>query len=284
MIDLHCHILPGLDDGPDTMREAIEMARQVVADGIYTLVATPHINMASQEVADLFAFSTKIQKTLTEMRYQCTVLDIPLVLMAGAEVNTDMGLDDIGQFALNGENYVLIEFPHAYLPGDAPETIFNCVMAGFTPIIAHPERNRTVIGRPDRLAGLIRSGALLQINGGSLLGEFGGHAKACADFMFTVLVDSAIGSVAGRMGGPGLTSHPHRLSAERWCPAGGELDADDLVPGSNPGRAAAAGGLYSLLCAFGPSAVGEKTAADHGRRYRDIRCNTIVFSCFPALQ
>jgi protein-tyrosine phosphatase len=196
MIDLHCHILPGLDDGPETMREAIEMARQVVADGIYTLVATPHINMASQDTADVFAFSTKIQKTLIEMRYQCTVLDIPLMLMAGGEVNTNMGLDCIWPFALNGENYVLVEFPHSYLPGDAPETIFNCVMAGFTPIIAHPERNRTVIERPDRLADLIRSGALLQINGGSLLGDFGGHAKACAEYLLRMGVVSFLASDA----------------------------------------------------------------------------------------
>jgi protein-tyrosine phosphatase len=194
MIDIHCHILPGLDDGPGTMREAVKMAQIAVEDGICTLVATPHINVESQNIADVFALSSKIQKTLAQMRYQCTVLEIPLILMAGGEVNARMGLDVIRPFALNGEKYLLVEFPHSFLPGDAAETIFNCVTAGFTPIIAHPERNTSVIERPDRLGDLIRAGALLQINGGSLLGTFGGHTKACAEHLLKTGVVSFLAS------------------------------------------------------------------------------------------
>ena len=196
MIDLHCHILPGMDDGPETMREAIQMARAAVDDGIYTLVATPHINTASLDLTDLFAFSTKMQKALDELRYQCTVLDIPLILMAGGEVNTGMGMDYIRPFAINSESYVLVEFPHSFLPGDAAETIFNCVMAGFTPIIAHPERNQSVLERPDRLGDLIRAGALLQITGGSLLGNFSGHPKACAEHLLKMGLVSFLASDA----------------------------------------------------------------------------------------
>jgi protein-tyrosine phosphatase len=185
-----------MDDGPETMREAIKMARAAVDDGIYTLVATPHVNTASLDVTDVFAFSTKLQKALTELRYRCTVLDIPLMLMAGGEVNTGMGMDYIRPFAINGESYVLVEFPHSFLPGDAAETIFSCVTAGFTPIIAHPERNTSVVERPDRLDKLTRAGALLQITGGSLLGDFGGHPKACAEYLLKMGLVSFLASDA----------------------------------------------------------------------------------------
>jgi protein-tyrosine phosphatase len=183
MIDIHCHILPGLDDGPGTMQGAIEMARKAVADGIYTLVATPHINVESRDIGDVVDLSSRIQEALAQMRYQCTVLEIPLILLAGGEVNAGMGLDLIQSFTLNGENYILLEFPHSFLPADAAQTVLNCVTAGLTPIIAHPERNNSVIERPDRLGDLIGAGALLQIDGGSLLGSFGGHAKACAEHL-----------------------------------------------------------------------------------------------------
>jgi protein-tyrosine phosphatase len=183
MIDLHCHILPGLDDGPGTMSEAVKMAKVAVNDGITTLVATPHIDTASQSLSDGFSFGEKMHKALTELRHQCTVLDIPLRLIAGGEVTSGMGMDDIRPFAINGKNYVLVEFPHAFLPGNAAETIFNCVATGFTPIIAHPERNTSVLERPDRLGNLIRAGALLQITGGSLLGHFGSQCKACAHYL-----------------------------------------------------------------------------------------------------
>jgi protein-tyrosine phosphatase len=178
MIDLHCHILPGLDDGPDTWDQAVEMTQKAVADGIHTLVATPHIHAtAGADVAD------KIEARLAELSYHCTVLQIPLMLAAGGEVDAYMEPEPCRSFCLNDANYVLIEFPHLYLPGDAPEIIFNLVTAGLNPIIAHPERNHSVIKQPERLIDLTRSGALVQITGGSLLGEFGGYAKTCAEYL-----------------------------------------------------------------------------------------------------
>jgi protein-tyrosine phosphatase len=196
MIDLHCHILPGLDDGPGTVSEAVKMAKVAVNDGISALVATPHIAAASQDLSDVFAFGKKIQKALAELRNQCTVLDIPLRLMAGGEVNSGMVMDRIRPFAINGENYLLVEFPHSFLPGNAAETIFNCVTTGLTPIIAHPERNASVLERPDRLRNLIRAGALLQITGGSLLGDFGAQSKACAQYLLKMGLVSFLASDA----------------------------------------------------------------------------------------
>lgn len=196
MIDLHCHILPGLDDGPGTMSEAVKMAKVAVNDGIGTVVATPHIDTGSRDLCDGFAFGEKMQKVLAELRHQCTVLDIPLRLMAGGEVNTGMGMDYIRPFAINSGNYVLVEFPHSFLPGNAAETIFNCMTTGFTPIIAHPERNASVLERPDRLGNLIRAGALLQITGGSLLGHFGGQSKACAQYLLKMGLVSFVASDA----------------------------------------------------------------------------------------
>lgn len=191
MIDIHCHILPGLDDGPNTWDQSIEMARQAAADGVHALVATPHIHLEAGE--DL---ANKVKQNLAELRYHCTVLEIPLVLAVGGEVVARLRPESCRLFTLNNANYVLIEFPHLYLPSDAAESIFYLVTAGLTPIIAHPERNNAVIERPERLVALTRLGALVQITGGSLLGAFGRHAKACAEHLLQIGVVSFLASDA----------------------------------------------------------------------------------------
>lgn len=196
MIDLHCHILPGVDDGPATWGQAISMAKKAAADGIYILVATPHIHVTPGADINGWAFKKKIERNLAQLRYYCTVLEIPVILSAGGELDVRMDPESCRPFTLNDTHYVLVEFPHMYLPVDAAETLFSLMTAGLTPIIAHPERNHTVIERPERLIDLARSGALVQITGGSLLGEFGRHAKACAEYFLKLGVVSFLASDA----------------------------------------------------------------------------------------
>ena len=131
MIDLHCHILPGLDDGPDTWAQAIEMAKMAAIDGIYTLVATPHIHVAPGDDIDLLALNKKIEEHLAELRYHCTVLEIPLILAAGGEVDARMGPEPCRSFTLNGANYVLIEFIiqfNKFVPSEALKFDFNVMI------------------------------------------------------------------------------------------------------------------------------------------------------------
>jgi protein-tyrosine phosphatase len=172
------------------------MARQAAFDGIYTLVATPYIDMVSLADNDAIALKNKIYDQLVELRYHCTIMGIPLNLIAGGTVSARMDPACSRSFALNGGNYVLIEFPNSHLPADAAETIFNFVEDGLIPIVAHPERNNSVMKCPDGLFNLVRSGALVQITGGSLLGDFGCDVKTCAIYLLKTGVVSFLTSDA----------------------------------------------------------------------------------------
>ncbi|WP_419663368.1 CapS: tyrosine-protein phosphatase [Desulfosarcina variabilis str. Montpellier] len=183
MIDLHCHLLPRLDDGPTTLAETLAMARCAVADGLHTIVCTPHVPCALAGQATVCAFSTRIKKGLAALHHRLEQLGIQLRVVAGGEVPLGMPPALCQRFTINGGRYVLIEPPPMDLPADAHQTVFGLVMAGLIPIIAHPERNPAVIEKPSRLTDLIRSGALVQITGGSLLGAFGGYAQACAKYL-----------------------------------------------------------------------------------------------------
>lgn len=245
---MHCHILPGLDDGPDTWAQAIEMAKKASADGISTVVATPHIRAAHRADIDVSSLNKKIEARLAELRYHCTVMGVPLILAAGGEVDARMSPDFCRSFALNGANYVLIEFPHSYLPGDAAKIIFSLVMAGLTPIIAHPERNHSVIKRPERLVDLTRSGALVQITGGSLLGAFGGYAKACAEHLLKIGVVSFLASDAHSPSdrSPVLSSAVHAAASI----IGGEAARALVV--TNPGAVLAGSPLPNIASTESP--------------------------------
>jgi len=174
MIDLHCHILPGIDDGAADMHEAMAMARIAVEDGITTMVATPHIRgnhlLPGEEV---FSRVEQLQGLLQQQ-------GIALRILAGGEVSSLAPLDDCAQYGLAGSRYVLLEFPHHMLPSNAGEMIFTLRHQGLFPVIAHPERNDAVIDDPERLLALRKPGVLTQITAASLTGELGPDARRCA--------------------------------------------------------------------------------------------------------
>ncbi|WP_028401698.1 tyrosine-protein phosphatase [Ectobacillus panaciterrae] len=177
MIDLHCHILPGVDDGPETMEESIQMAKEAVKQGIHTIVATPHHQTSSY----MNEKKTIIHK-VNEINEIFKNNDITLTIMPGQEVRLYGEL--IGDYesgtiqTLNETNkYVLVEFPANHVPRYAESLLYDMQLKGLTPIIAHPERNAAIIERSSVLYKLIEKGALAQLTAASLTGDFGKNIK-----------------------------------------------------------------------------------------------------------
>jgi protein-tyrosine phosphatase len=176
MIDIHCHILPGIDDGAKDLSASLEMARLAAQDGINIIVASPHVsdNPASPEVI------RDITEFLNE-QIQVSGLDVQIIRGADVSMNIDPSLID--RYTIGDTRYFLLEFPHSHMPGNARDVIFRYVSGGFIPIVTHPERNGSVVEDPSIVEGLLESGALVQVTSLSLSGEFGLAAQSCAKFL-----------------------------------------------------------------------------------------------------
>jgi len=177
MIDLHCHILPGIDDdGPPRLEDVLAMARIAVADGIEKIIATPHVKENIHPPERIFDLVTSFNAALAQN-------GLPLEVFPGAEVGSMIDASTLRAYTLNGTDYVLLEFPHSHLPQNAPEIVFNAVLGGLIPIVPHPERNPSIVRRPQLVADLVEAGALVQVTAGSLVGGFGPEARECAGYL-----------------------------------------------------------------------------------------------------
>ncbi|OQX17590.1 MAG: hypothetical protein BWK76_10320 [Desulfobulbaceae bacterium A2] len=174
MIDLHCHILPGVDDGALDMDEALSMAEIAVQDGIRVTMATPHVR------GEVPLPPAEIHERVDRLNGMLRDRAIPLEVLAGAEVYFQTPPDTFAAYGLAGTRYVLLEFPHHFLPTNADSIVFALRQRGLNPIIAHPERNDTVVEKPDVLLPLIKPGVLTQITAASLTGEMGPDVRRCA--------------------------------------------------------------------------------------------------------
>jgi protein-tyrosine phosphatase len=180
MIDTHLHILPGVDDGPETIQESLTLAQLLVQEGVHSAVATPHYNdeFPRRSAAEIRERVSHLQQAL--VRYS-----IPLRLFAGHEALLRAGLlEDIqaGWLAtLNGSSYLLLElWTSTWLP-ETERVIFELLAHGITPIVAHPERYHTIQQDPCRLAALLQQGALAQLTASSLAGMQGNNIRRCAE-------------------------------------------------------------------------------------------------------
>jgi protein-tyrosine phosphatase len=182
MIDLHCHLLPGIDDGPDTLEESLELCRIAVADGITLAIVTPHIHPGRWENTrtSIAAACNDLQRTLEQH-------DIPLRLGFAGEVRlTDRIMqqvadDDIPFYgSVDGYKIMLLEFPHSHLiPGG--ETLARWLLEqGIRPLIAHPERNKQIMKDAAQLRPFIDAGCWLQVTAGSVTGHFGERSRTIA--------------------------------------------------------------------------------------------------------
>jgi protein-tyrosine phosphatase len=180
LIDLHCHILPGLDDGSSSAEESLAMAGLALQDGIHTIVATPHSLDGVYDVtlADITGGVASLQKLLSAR-------GLDLLVCTGADVHLCPGMaerikkGDVGTINNTGK-YFLLELPPQTVPFGVKEEIFALRVQGITPIITHPERHPAILRDMNLLYDFIALGALSQITAMSLTGEFGEGVQRCA--------------------------------------------------------------------------------------------------------
>lgn len=176
MIDVHSHILPGVDDGAQTVEDSLAMASEAVKEGIHTIIATPHHkngkyeNIKSSIINNVFELNSRLEKE-----------NIPLTVLPGqenriyGEIIEDMELDNI--LTLNHSQYLFIEFPSSHVPRYTEQLLFDLQLKNIIPIIVHPERNQELMEQPDKLYKLVTNGALTQVTAASLAGYFGKKIK-----------------------------------------------------------------------------------------------------------
>jgi protein-tyrosine phosphatase len=176
MIDTHCHILPGIDDGAVDANESVEMARLAAEDGIKKIIATPHIYDTRYSPEVIAERVGRLNRLLTQN-------NIPVEVHPGAEVSIGLDPNILFKYAIQSTPYILIEFPHDHLPSHAGKLLQWLSDRGLKPIIAHPERNHSVILSPEILLRLLNKNVYVQITGDSLTGEFGPDIQYCTYFL-----------------------------------------------------------------------------------------------------
>lgn len=225
MIDLHSHILPGLDDGAPDLGVSVAMARAWVADGVSVVACTPHIlpglynNVGSQ-----------IRTAIADLQAVFEGEGIPLHLVTGSDAHISgdfiQGLVSGRILSLADSRYVLVEPPHNVAPQRLEDFFLSITQAGYVPILTHPERLSWMKSRYDMLGRLVRDGTWMQITSGSLLGAFGRSARYLAERM---LDDGLVHILA--TDAHDVQRRPPMLAAGRDAAARrvGELEAGHLV-------------------------------------------------------
>lgn len=173
MVDLHCHILFGLDDGAKTIEDSLAMAEDAIADGITHVVATPH---ASSTYAFDYARVRETRDALAEK------LDGRLTLATGCDFhlspeNLRSIRRNVAQYCVNQKDYLLVEFNEFSIPPSMDQTLHELQLAGLRPIVTHPERNGILRTQPERLLKWVQLGCYVQVTAGSLTGVFGPGAQ-----------------------------------------------------------------------------------------------------------
>ena len=193
MIDLHTHILPGVDDGVDSLEEAAAVARDSVQQGVQKIVATPHY------LADGDNLSVdEIKERVQELQQYLNEQEIEIEILPGMEIYLTQ---DLGRQAkegklmgLNESKYLLIELPMNNVPQHTENVVHDLRVLGYKPVIAHPARYRKVMQNPNLVYEWITAGAIAQLNGGSLLGMFGSKIKETAEILVEHNLVQIVGS------------------------------------------------------------------------------------------
>ncbi|HZK39950.1 MAG TPA: CpsB/CapC family capsule biosynthesis tyrosine phosphatase [Atribacterota bacterium] len=204
MIDIHCHILPNMDDGPSSWDTSLNMCRQqAVANGIKTIIATPHAlnGIYKNHPQD-------IEEKVKILNQKIKENNLPLQVLPGSEVHLSADIIEAIKnkevLTLNKSNYILLEFPHTQIPFHIEEILFQMQIMGITPILSHVERNLKFQQKPALLSRLIQKGVLAQITAASLCGFFGPIPKKIAQkflsegLVYSIASDAHTDSKKGR--------------------------------------------------------------------------------------
>jgi protein-tyrosine phosphatase len=177
MVDIHCHLLPGLDDGSDDLEMSLKMAETAIADGITHVIATPHADAAYRFVPeDIRAKREELERHLHGRLILATGCDFHMSFENVEDLRAD-----VTKYTLNQKNYLLVEFNDYSIPPSMDQTLHLIQLFGATPIITHPERNPLIRSKLGRLYKWVRQGCYVQVTAQSLLGRFGPAAQKCAE-------------------------------------------------------------------------------------------------------
>jgi len=198
MIDIHSHILPGLDDGAKNMTETLHIVRQLHQAGFKTLIATPHVleGKGFLSVAEILAVTEQVRERVTEA-------GIPVEILPGAE---NYIFPDMAKWARDGlltmkniGKYLLVELPMNEIPHYTDQVFFELQVNGLIPVLAHPERYRGLFDEPERLLDWAKKGILFQLDLRSLSGYYGPQSKLLAELMLHSDLIHFVGSDAHRV-------------------------------------------------------------------------------------
>ncbi len=178
VIDLHCHVLPGIDDGPETMEGSLALARAAVAAGIRTLVATPHVNAGTRNDADTIA------RLVGEVNGRLADEGVQLDVLPGAEIAitylAEIEPAELSLLGLGGGRWLLVEPPFALVAVGLEALVLDLQRWGHGVVLAHPERCQALQRDRRVVRSLADAGVLMSITAGSLAGRFGGEVRRYA--------------------------------------------------------------------------------------------------------
>lgn len=215
MLDLHVHVLPGIDDGPRNLDDALKLARALVADGIEHVVATPHIYPGVFDNTP-----HRIAEAFERLQTAVTAEGLALTMTWAAEVRICPEIIEwlehrrlpLLDGSLVGPSTALIELPDGQIPVGTDRLAGLMLERGITPLIAHPERNKAVMEQPSRLEALRRMGCRFQLTAGSVIGEFGSKAHATARHLLDADWADVVASDAHNLSG----RKPRMSAARQW--------------------------------------------------------------------
>ena len=210
MIDLHFHCLPGIDDGPETWDEAVALCRAAADDGTHTIVATPHV------LRDPWLNEDAAERDRLLLRLNALLGGRPSILpgceyLFSADAVELWEMGSAGPIVgLNRGSYLLVELPSYAVPAAVDSVFHELSILNVTPVIAHPERNIELARKPERLAGLVARGAMVQVTAAAVVGEMGRSVTAAVETFFDRGLVHIVASDAHS-----LTRRPPRLAAAR---------------------------------------------------------------------
>jgi protein-tyrosine phosphatase len=214
LIDLHSHILPGLDDGSPDMGTSLDMARIAANDGIIVMACTPHVMPGIYQPSPL-----KISECFEEFQNRLVDAGIPLDVVIGCEAHHRpdfiQALQSQQIMTINCSRYVLFDVPCMVPPPRLEEMLFSLLEDGYVPILTHPERLKWIDVHSEVIERLVEDGVWLQLTAGSLTGHYGRHAKYWAERLLNEGMVHILGTDAHNMlSRPPVLSEAYELARE----------------------------------------------------------------------